>query len=102
MSIVKLQEIDGSWTDAGAVSGAAHVTFVKPADASDAVFATLLALAILRKKASEKKASWGLVEEKALGWLASKGVTDAESQIAAIAASLSETSPSPPTGGRWE
>jgi hypothetical protein len=77
--VTDLQEVDGSWREGGAVARAAGVRAELWADLARVeggavIFATILALALLRAKAGARKAAWFLLERKALGWLKARGV----------------------------
>jgi hypothetical protein len=76
MQIVDLQNLDGSWSDAGIVagiSGKSLSTFTSLqticSDKDAATFATILAVATLRHLCSTRQSSWRLIERKALDWL---------------------------------
>jgi hypothetical protein len=80
--IVDLQELDGSWTNPSTlgISSAIWRELASQPE-GESIFATVFALALLRTKAGERKAAWALLEQKALKWLQSHGVTDAEALI---------------------
>jgi hypothetical protein len=78
-SVTDLQEVNGSWRDSQAVAKAGQVKAKVWSDLAGqkggaVIFATILALAILRAKAAGRRAAWFLIEEKALKWLRAQGV----------------------------
>jgi fluoride ion exporter CrcB/FEX len=89
IALLDLQGIDGSWTDPQAVQAAASVKVDCPSEFSGriAIFATALAIAILRKRFQEKESQWRLIERKGLRWLSAQGV-DAEGVISGLFALL--------------
>jgi hypothetical protein len=92
-AVLALQQFDGSWADASALSKAGNVTAKAWAGVLEqangaSIFATSLAIAILRTKASERQASWALIERKALEWLSAHGVSEVEELIERAIASL--------------
>jgi pyruvate/2-oxoglutarate dehydrogenase complex dihydrolipoamide acyltransferase (E2) component len=90
--LTDLQEVDGSWRDGSAVAKAGEVKAtiwaeLAAREGGALIFATILALAILRAKAAVRKAAWFLIEEKALRWLKTQGV-EPESLISRALAEL--------------
>jgi hypothetical protein len=88
------QEIDGSWKNAtlllDRVGGAIQVfPELDGVDRADEIFATIVALAILRAKCMENAAAWRMIEGKAVRWLKARGV-DFEPLIARAVAGLSK------------
>jgi hypothetical protein len=85
-SITSLQTIKGFWKDAGklgkllGVPKIAAFPQLQNVEDENSIFASVLALAILRKTFSSNRASWSLIEEKCLNWLASQNV-DSEALI---------------------
>jgi hypothetical protein len=80
--VVDKQELNGSWTDAKSLGISVEIwPELSSQSESGSIFATVFALALLRVKAGARKAAWALVEEKALTWLSSRGVTNAEALI---------------------
>jgi hypothetical protein len=93
MHIVGLQNIDGSWSDVDAVvalSGVSAAAFSTVRADSEAVFATALAVAVLRRKCADRQSAWRLVERKAVAWLSVKlgGLEAAEVLITRVVAVL--------------
>jgi hypothetical protein len=85
LALLDLQGFDGSWADAHALERLAGVTVECPDDLSGrgAVFATALAIALLRKQFEAKESVWRLIERKGLRWLAQQGV-DAEAIVSTL------------------
>jgi hypothetical protein len=75
IEVVELQGIDGSWSEVDPLlilSRKVEADFAAVEAASGGrrtVFATVLAVAILRVQCQARKAAWRLVEQKALDWL---------------------------------
>jgi hypothetical protein len=75
--VTSLQSLDGSWQDVQAL-----FNFVErridpfpalPGDAEgNAIFATIVALAVLRVKFQHRAAAWRMIERKALTWLSGR------------------------------
>ncbi|KAH0792825.1 von Willebrand factor type A domain containing protein [Histomonas meleagridis] len=80
MDIVKLQQIEGYWEknqkilEFAGLQEYPTLTEIKNCEGMDRVISTVLAVAVLRKKALEKRDSWQLIETKALNWL--KGINN--------------------------
>jgi hypothetical protein len=77
--LVALQGIDGAWPDVDAVVAAAGKAIPPFAELARikqaaAAFATILALALLRKRYSGERDVWRMIERKGLNWLAVLGV----------------------------
>jgi hypothetical protein len=76
MAVVELQQFDGCWTD---VEGLCAIIGRRIAildelmsireKERERVFATIIAIAILRDRCATQRASWQLIEQKGLNWL---------------------------------
>jgi hypothetical protein len=87
LELIALQSIDGSWRIAEKVEKISGGAVVMAGELEEAVFATALAIAILRKRFSEQSAQWAMIERKAIRWL-SRHTPDAEQIIAGLSAQL--------------
>jgi hypothetical protein len=72
LELTALQTVDGCWASADQLQAVAGVRVECPSDlvATPSVFATLLAIAILRTRFSDRRGQWRMIERKALRWLA--------------------------------
>jgi hypothetical protein len=90
--LVALQGIDGAWPDVDAVAAAAgkaipqFAELVEIEQAAKAM-ATILALALLRKRYAGERDVWRMIERKGLRWLAGLGL-DHEDLIGRAMAAL--------------
>jgi hypothetical protein len=86
---LSLQAFDGSWKDPQALLTAAAVRVECPSELAGqpAVFATALAIALLRKRFQANESQWRMIERKALMWLSARG-SDPEAIVAALIALL--------------
>jgi hypothetical protein len=77
-SITALQDIAGYWTEPKALATLVGIQTIAVFDdlkghgQGKSVFASVLAIAILRKRFGADRVSWSLIEEKCLKWLASQ------------------------------
>jgi hypothetical protein len=81
MRIIGMQQLDGSWADVARlleVAGTQILLFSELAGLDkkqrERAFATILAVALLRKRCSWRQSSWAMIERKALEWLGRIGV----------------------------
>ena len=80
MDITSMQELHGYWTDPTVFTTYIGKDIPIPEEICDAfdgtdrthIFATVLALSLLRSRFSENSAAWSRVQSKALAWLSSK------------------------------
>jgi hypothetical protein len=85
-SLTDLQSIRGYWSDVQKVIALVGIKSVEPFDElrghenSSSIFASVLAVAILRKRLQSQRSSWSLIESKCLKWLSCQGI-DAEPLI---------------------
>jgi hypothetical protein len=91
--VTSLQRLDGSWDNPAALIALAKVDVAAPASLdgkseAKAIFATAVAVAILRTRFAQRRASWTMIERKALEWLAER-IEDPEQLIAEIVTLLS-------------
>jgi hypothetical protein len=84
LELIALQTVDGYWASAEQLQTAAGLHVDCPSDLAGipSVFATVLAIAILRTRFLDRKSQWRMIERKALRWLA--GQLDNASAEAAI------------------
>jgi hypothetical protein len=85
LALIELQEFQGSWSEVKKVQDASGVVVECPSELSGRpdVFATALAIAILRKHFQSRESQWRMIERKAQKWLSTQGV-DAEGVIAQL------------------
>jgi hypothetical protein len=95
--VIDQQEIDGWWPAAGPLLALVQGKLPAFAEAEvgadpkkkNEVIATIVAIAILRKKCGQQQALWKLIERKALDWLQTQGI-EPEAPIARMIASLTD------------
>jgi hypothetical protein len=84
--IIELQSLQGYWSNAREIENVLEIgkkqvfEDVASHSMSDSIFASVLAVAALRKSFIGERTSWSLMEDKCLKWLASQGV-DAEDLV---------------------
>jgi hypothetical protein len=81
MGVIELQGLDGSWPKVDPIKAMAGVEIEEfgelgtlEADMRSRAMATILALAFLRKRYSTRRATWQMIERKAIAWLARLGL----------------------------
>jgi hypothetical protein len=94
--VIDQQDFGGWWTAAEpllALVGGTLAAFLEPEVAGSVkaqeIIATIVALAILRKKCGEQQSIWKLIEKKALIWLKGEGI-DYEPLISRMIAHLAD------------
>jgi hypothetical protein len=87
LELTALQKVDGSWASAEQLQKFAGATIECPSDLalSPSVFATVLAIAVLRKRFFDRNSQWRMIERKALRWLANQIGDAAEAAIGRVA-----------------
>jgi hypothetical protein len=75
--VTSLQLIDGSWENVQELFDLVgrriqKVAALSAIDEGKRIFATIVAVAILRGKFPARAAAWSLIEEKALAWLSGR------------------------------
>jgi hypothetical protein len=82
LALIGLQKVDGSWSDIQTLQDSNGIHVICPSEFTGKpdVFATALAIAILRKRFSARERQWKMIERKALKWLRTQGV-DSEGMI---------------------
>jgi hypothetical protein len=91
LDLIALQDIDGCWLDAKQVQAIAGVTVDCPSElaVSPSVFATALAIALLRTRFIDQRGKWQMIERKGLRWLSSQiGDAEAAAVIDRLSAAL--------------
>jgi hypothetical protein len=83
LELAALQTVDGYWASAEQVQTITGVAIDSPSDMAliPSVFATVLAIAILRTKFSDRSGQWRMIERKALRWLVDQ-IGDAPAEAA--------------------
>jgi hypothetical protein len=86
MRIVALQNLDGPWSEVEtliSLSGKSLNEFNALRNELDSVFATVLAVAMLRHRCPARESAWNLIVHKALSWLGRElgNIASAELQI---------------------
>lgn len=79
LALIALQDFEGSWTNAKACGSIMSVDDMKaPDDVDEKVWLTLLVVKFLEMKCLDEEGTWGLVVEKAKGWLEGLGMMNLE------------------------
>jgi hypothetical protein len=80
LELISLQDFEGSWaTPAETISDIMSIKIPEnPKCGEQKVWLTLLVIAFLEQKMADEEGTWGLVAEKARGWLAGLGLMDLE------------------------
>jgi hypothetical protein len=92
--VIDQQDIGGWWPAADPLLAIVHATLpplpeVAARAKANEIVATIVALAILRKRCGSDQGVWKLIEKKAVAWLRGEGV-DFEPLIARVAGSLAD------------
>jgi hypothetical protein len=76
LALLGLQNFEGAWVDPQKLQDLCGVQVKCPTALAgkNEVWATTLAVAILRVRFKDRKSEWTMIERKALQWLASQGV----------------------------
>jgi hypothetical protein len=78
--LIKLQNVKGLWSDIKTIekSCGIHVECPPELTRKRDVFATALAIAILRNRFSGRESQWKMIERKGLKWLSTQGIDPEE------------------------
>jgi hypothetical protein len=76
LALIGLQKVEGSWSDIQAIQNSCGIRVKCPPELNGKpdVFATALAIAILRKRFSDRESQWKMIERKGLRWLNTQGI----------------------------
>jgi hypothetical protein len=76
LALIGLQKVQGSWNNIQAIQQVCGIHVECPSELTGKVdvFATVLAIAVLRKRFSDRESQWKMIERKGLRWLNSQGI----------------------------